>query len=403
MRDEVFERKIKKLYDELGGEKEYNRLDKRYFKEGLAKKVEAFLKNFFKKHFSSLALDYELEDVLLKKGSVLARCNLFTDKGVIPFEMDFNLELVDGDILLTPLYDKEKVDELQKKLGYKDFAVKVSSVGVYKVSALNEFEAVSKVVDELFEKVSSIEFYSRRFTKGNKDLLRDYILESGYVMEWDKYVNTKDITDFSEEKVLPEQVIKFEKKATYYPESVLLSEEKSILDRFFSEEEQKVYLFLREKEMLKRTIASLIENHLKTYGIDAEVEIKSLNGDKMVNGVFELTSSYVSGEFPFVAEIENNDVKLLSIRDYEIKKLAGLKVYKIKTPDEKEFTILATSLPVVLETLQTILNKKITFDEFVKTYSFSEIGEFGVIDDAKQVNPWTKIKVEGEEFLIRLK
>jgi hypothetical protein len=401
MSDLIFEKKIEKLYKELGGEKEYERLRLTASKENLQKLATTQLEKTLRSKYSiNLPFDLELKDFTIKKDKVYATYDLsLPDKQPIQVSTSFQIE-DDGKLTLIHL-DNEK--EIEKILGYKYYAVKVPGYGVYKVSALTEKEAVNKVIDKLFEEVSSVEVFNRRFVKGNRSLLCDYILDNNYVMDWKKYIDTKDIVDFKEKEVLPKQVIKLEKQATVYPESLLLQEERSFIDRFFTEQDQKIYSFIRKKETLKKTIASIIENYLKQFGIDAEVEINKMEGEKVITGTFELTSSYVSGEFPFVADVEGDEVKLISIRDYEIKKVAGLKIYKVGTPEGKEFTILATSLPVVLETLQTILNRKISFDEFTQKFTFTELGEFGVINDAKQVNPWTKIKVGEEEFLVRLK
>lgn len=387
------------------------------FLEELVKKHESKIKEIEEqtiKKFAQKKLFEKVEDYLWDKYRIKGYIELepfkfVSDKPII-VEGTLETEFGSSPLRVLVTFDKEgrienfslkNEEEIRKNLEVKAYAVKVPSVGIYKVESVSAELAVEKVLDEVFEEIDRIDFYNRRFGRRNKVELKDLILREGYVKDWEDYAKKEDFK--KEEEIVPDTVVELERRASVYiPSDDWL--ESHPLENVFSDEEKDIYSYIKEELELKKQIASAIENHLKEFGIDAEVTIEKMEKQgKVVKGSFELTSSYVSGNFPFVAEVENGFLSSVSFRDYEIKKMAGLKVYKVTVPQYGEVLVSGVDAIVAKEAVERLVGKKLDFADLVEKYGFKEVGMWEAFNDAKKVNPWVKLNVGGEDYLIRLK
>lgn len=326
------------------------------------------------------------------------------------------LELPDKDVEISLLvnfdedgyvndYRFQNTEKLKKDLGVKEYAVRVGKE-VYKVEGMNEKVAVKKLLANLIRN-------NKRIVKGNKiydekdiDWLVDELVSSGNVVLWKKFVSSSDKVSWSDEEV--PQIYEYDVELEKYS-SIKREETKDIVDRIL-ENEISLHKHIYNVLNLKKVIASVIEGDLSVYGIDAVVNIREIDEGKLyklgteVKGIAEVYSSYVNAVIPFRAEIdENGFVKKVLYRDKEIKKIASLKVYSVNI-NGKEYEILATGIPVVLETMSKMLGRNLTIDELIEKYSLKEKGVYArLVDDSKEVNPWRVVNVGEDTYILRMK
>lgn len=303
-------------------------------------------------------------------------------------------------------YEILNIEDIKRKLGVEKYAVWLGNKDVHFVEAIDEKKALKKVLSNLFSRNRRILIGNRLYTEKGIDLLVDELYEKGHVLKWSDYIKKEKQEEEKEEENIP-IIYEYDIELKHL-QSIPQKEVENVIDELLKDETE-IHKHIYSVLQLKRQVASIIENDLAQYGIDAVVDIRNFDENELYKkgvckGIADIYSSYVNASVPFIVSLDEDGlIKEVSYRDKEIIKSANLKVYSLLI-DGKEIEILATGIPIVLETAKKIFKRNVSIDELVEKYMLKEKGEFSrLIDDSKEVNPWRVIKTSEGDYLVNFR
>lgn len=303
-------------------------------------------------------------------------------------------------------YEILNIEDIKRKLGVEKYAIWLGCKDVYFVEAIDEKKALKKVLSNLFSRNRRILIGNRLYTEKDIDLLVDELYEKGHVLKWSDYIKKEKQEEEKEEENIP-IIYEYDIELKHL-QSIPQKEVENVIDELLKDETE-IHKHIYSVLQLKRQVASIIENDLAQYGIDAVVDIRNFDENELYKkgvckGIADIYSSYVNASVPFIVSLDEDGlIKEVSYRDKEIIKSANLKVYSLLI-DGKEIEILATGIPIVLETAKKIFKRNVSVDELVEKYMLKEKGEFSrLIDDSKEVNPWRVINTSEGDYLVNFR